>query len=116
MDVEPEKDYRSMTEWIVFTDLADRDAQDKESRKYEEIKWREQPRLISLLQYALDDFNGETDKTMSLVMFNYACNHLLRICRILRMARGHCLLIGMGGSGRSSLARLAVHCMGHDFK
>ena len=49
MDVEPEKDYRSMTEWIVFTDLADRDAQDKESRKYEEIKWREQPRLISLL-------------------------------------------------------------------
>jgi dynein heavy chain len=100
MDVETEKEYKSMTEWIFFTDLGDKDATDKESRKYEEIKWRERPKLVSILQSTLDDFNGETDKPMNLVLFNYAIYHLLRICRILRMSRGHCLLIGTGGSGR----------------
>jgi len=68
--------------------------------------------LFSRLSRVLDMYNGDNNNQMNLVFFKDAIMHLSRVSRVIRQPRGNALLVGVGGSGRQSLARLAIFLAG----
>ncbi|CAK0854288.1 unnamed protein product, partial [Prorocentrum cordatum] len=64
--------------------------------------------LSDVLQNFLMDYNQMAKRQMELVLFLSAVEHVCRIVRVLKTPLGNALLVGVGGSGRKSLATLAT--------
>ena len=70
------------------------------------------------LKHTVEDYlaehNAESKQPMPLVMFNDALMHVGRIARVIRQPQGNALLLGVGGSGRQSMTRLATYISGYN--
>lgn len=67
--------------------------------------------LHNTMSEGLMNYN-EVNAAMNLVLFRDAMSHVCRINRILENPRGNAMLVGVGGSGKQSLARLAASISG----
>ena len=70
-------------------------------------------RLRAILEERLSEYN-ESNPVMDLVLFNQALEHVSRISRIIDLPRGNAMLVGVGGSGKQSLARLSSYICGYE--
>eukprot|EP00742_Colponemidia_sp_Colp-10_P004283 GILJ01004568.1.p1 GENE.GILJ01004568.1~~GILJ01004568.1.p1 ORF type:complete len:2868 (+),score=508.60 GILJ01004568.1:1-8604(+) len=95
-------------DWPVeqFQNVLYGDFIDSATRQYHPIM--DMKRANDALESALDDYNLTFNNHMQLVFFASAIQHICRICRVLRQPKGNALLVGVGGSGRKSLTRLAA--------
>eukprot|EP01028_Stygiella_incarcerata_P003072 TRINITY_DN1583_c0_g3_i1.p1 TRINITY_DN1583_c0_g3~~TRINITY_DN1583_c0_g3_i1.p1 ORF type:complete len:4602 (-),score=1271.77 TRINITY_DN1583_c0_g3_i1:125-13930(-) len=99
-----------MRDPVLFGDFATI-AQSETVRLYEDLESYEKVKTIVDAQ--LEDYNL-SHKVMNLVMFDDALEHLVRLHRVIRMDRGNALLVGVGGSGKQSLTRLATYLAGFE--
>ena len=89
---------------LVFSSLM---VKDVERRRYEEVE--SEALLKARVEEYLNEYNSLTNRPMRLVMFMAAIEHVARIARVVGQPFGNALLIGVGGSGRQSLSRLAAY-------
>ncbi|XP_056602848.1 dynein axonemal heavy chain 10 isoform X1 [Triplophysa dalaica] len=99
----------AMRDPILFGDY--RTALKSEPRVYEDVLDYDASK--ALFQEIMEEYN-ESKTRMNLVLFEDALEHLTVIHRIIRMDRGHALLVGVGGSGKQSLTKLAAFTAGYE--
>eukprot|EP00742_Colponemidia_sp_Colp-10_P004363 GILJ01004656.1.p1 GENE.GILJ01004656.1~~GILJ01004656.1.p1 ORF type:complete len:2862 (-),score=582.32 GILJ01004656.1:82-7611(-) len=90
---------------VLFGDFALASPNEENPELYEDLGSYETVRKV--FEGILEEYNG-CKKAMNLVLFEDALEHLTRIHRILKLPRGNALLVGVGGSGKQSLTKLAA--------
>eukprot|EP00928_Gymnodinium_smaydae_P068047 TRINITY_DN5109_c0_g5_i1.p1 TRINITY_DN5109_c0_g5~~TRINITY_DN5109_c0_g5_i1.p1 ORF type:complete len:4182 (+),score=1201.92 TRINITY_DN5109_c0_g5_i1:1381-13926(+) len=97
------KDWKSLmkAECIVWCDFVDPKAE-----FYQEVT--DNAKLIEVVNECLNDYNAMAKRRMDLVLFMAAAEHVCKIVRVLKTPLGNVLLVGVGGSGRKSLATLGI--------
>ncbi|KAJ9472161.1 Dynein-1-beta heavy chain [Diplonema papillatum] len=94
--------------WVpAYKDVLFGDYMQRIDKKYAEIEDLQKYHDMVVHDYQLD-YNIQEGSERDLVFFKDALHHLSRICRVIRQPRGNALLVGVGGSGRQSLASLAT--------
>ncbi|CAF5136573.1 unnamed protein product, partial [Rotaria magnacalcarata] len=88
---------------LMFGDYIKPDA---EIKPYDEITDLKQ--LQKVMESYLEEYNAISKSPMHLVMFQFAIEHISRVSRVLKQDQGHALLVGIGGSGRSSSCKMAA--------
>eukprot|EP00762_Andalucia_godoyi_P000343 ANDGO_03199.mRNA.1 Dynein beta chain len=99
-----------LKEPIVFTSFIQKGISE-DDRIYVPVK--DFPTLRRVLNEKLREYN-ETYAVMDLELFEQALEHVCRITRIIDNPRGNALLVGVGGSGKQSLSRLAAFICGYE--
>jgi dynein heavy chain, axonemal len=116
-----------MREPLLFGDFR-HGVVDEEERTYEDLL--DFTACMHLFKEIMDEYNDRRDP-MDLVLFDDCLDHLTRVHRVMRMhkyeniifiyllthslsvsCRGHLLLVGVGGSGKHSISRLAAFAAG----
>uniref|UniRef100_A0A7N6AS53 Dynein axonemal heavy chain 12 n=1 Tax=Anabas testudineus TaxID=64144 RepID=A0A7N6AS53_ANATE len=90
---------------LLFGDYMKPDLEEDE-RLYAEVPSMES--FAQVVESCLDEYNQMHKNRMNLVIFRYVLEHLSRISRVLKQPGGNALLVGVGGSGRQSITRLAT--------
>ncbi|KAG9395874.1 Dynein heavy chain and region D6 of dynein motor [Carpediemonas membranifera] len=105
------------TRWVDFMrdapEIDDPDEIPEIPKIYEPVDTLEE--LKDRLSFYQEQYNEVNRRTpLSLVLFEAAVDHICRISRIIRLPRGNALLVGVGGSGKQSLTRLASFVAGYE--
>ncbi|TSM04870.1 Dynein heavy chain 7, axonemal [Bagarius yarrelli] len=100
-----EEDMRS----LLFGDYMTPDV-DPNDRLYAEVPSMES--FSQVVESCLAEYNQTHKNRMNLVIFRYVLEHLSRISRVLKQPGGNALLVGVGGSGRQSITKLATFMAG----
>ncbi|CAK9806047.1 Dynein axonemal heavy chain 10 [Anthophora plagiata] len=107
---DPETIEYVMRDPLLFGDFRNAINED-EPRFYEDLLDFEAVYTLFLEIY--EDYNERNKTNLHMVLFNDALEHLTRVHRALRMHRGHVLVIGIGGSGKKSVIKLAAFAAGY---
>ena len=94
---------------LIFTSFTTQTSDD--SRPY--MPAPEFSKLRKVVEDMLAQYN-ETNAVMDLVLFEQAIEHVCRVVRVIDKPRGNALCVGVGGSGKTSLAKLSAFICGYE--
>ncbi|CAM9708915.1 unnamed protein product, partial [Ectocarpus fasciculatus] len=110
---------KAITQEAFFVDFLRTDEYDEDGVLIQAAPkvYEEGPDLVNLraiVQGFAEQYNLDFPANrMDLVLFDDALRHLITVSRILGMPRGNMLFVGVGGSGKQSLTRLASYIAGN---